>query len=347
MNSARHLSRAVSGAVAVVALAATALSGPAARAEVVPGSYEARASATGTPVTSVQASVSLTFINDAPTSSFDFLHHATATFPAGFSGLSGPTSATTSDGTATAFTVSYSGLKVSLDSTVGLAPTQGELTVTVTITTPAYPGVYSLTTAASGTVGDAVSNGAYARVGDEPSVTVGPAANTTYCLNGATCDTGFVGSESNTLARIVTTGGGNDVVTLSLSAPHYSCAGGENQGQQATYTTQNLTRAVTGTLELDKQIVNAKPNNGASHYGLCYESKTPFTQADGSPASAVGSFFVGLLPSCASTSNAVPCLLKLKKTGSGDLLGSYLGQPGDPGGVWQYVTAVSGGGTSG
>lgn len=342
MSSIRTISRTVSGGAALAVLGAGLLMGPSAGAAVVPGSYQARASTAGVPVTSSQTTVALTFINDSPTDSFDFLHHATATFPAGFSGLSGPSSATASDGTGTTFAVTYSGLTVTLDSAIGLAPTEGEVTVAVSITTPAYPGVYALSTTASGTVGDAVANGAYTRNGAEPAVTVGPAANTTYCLNGATCDTGFVGSETNTLARIVTTGAGNDAVTLVLNEPVYTCPGGEAQGMQATYTTQNLTRTVTGTLELDKSIVNAKSDNGASHYNICYQGKRPFTQADGSPAAPRDDFFVGFLPRCSSNGNLAPCLLKISKTGAGDLLGTFLGEAGDPGPTWEYLVAPPG-----
>lgn len=343
MRSSQLTRRTVSGGATLAVLGALLLTGPSARAEVVPGSYQARASTPGTPVTSSQTTVSLTFINDAPANSFDFLHHATATFPVGFSGLSGPASATASDGTGAKFSVTYSGRTVALDSTVGLTPTQGEVTVAVSVTTPSQPGIYTLATAASGTIGDTVSDGAYTRNGDEPSVTVGPAANTTYCVNGAICDTGYVGSETNTLARIVTTGSGDDAVTLTLSTPQYTCTGGENQGLQATYTTLNLSRTVTGTLELDKSIVQSKPDNGTSHYNICYQGKHPFTQANGQPAVAAGGFFIGLLPSCAATRNATPCMLKLSKTGTADIVGTYLGDPGDPGGTWEYLVSIGNG----
>lgn len=341
MSSNTHLGRATSGAAAALVLGAMLLTGPAANAAVVPGTYSARAVTATTPVTNTGTTITLTFANLAPADSFDFLHHATATFPAGFSGLTGPSTAS-SNSPAGAFSVTYSGLTASLASTVGIPPTNGEVSVDVSVVTPIIPGIYTLTTTASGTVGDTTNNGAYARVGPEPSVTVGPTAGTTYCTNGADCDTGYIGSEGNTLARIVTTGGGNDAVTISLNAPQYSCSQGTNQGQQVTYETQNLTRVVTGSLELDKKIVQQNSNSGAAHFNICYESKTPFTQYGGSPAVPFGGFFIGELPLCSNTGNVAPCLLKLKKTGSGDLFGTYLGQPGDPGGTWQLVQSIAG-----
>jgi hypothetical protein len=110
-----------------------------------------------------------------------------------------------------------------------------------------------------------------------------------------------------------------------------------------TYTTQNLSRKVTGYMELDKHIVNAQSDNGAAHYDFCYLSKTPFNQYDGTPAAASGSFFVGLLPGCSTTGNVAPCLLSRHKTGSGDMFGSFLGHAGDPGSIWDFVANPSGG----
>jgi hypothetical protein len=331
----------VASALAVVG-GALVVGGAAADATTIPGSYEARLSTASQPITGQRTVFNLTFTNDAPPNSFDLLRHASATITAGFLTPTAPATVVDSDGQT--WTVSISANTVTIDTSVGLLPTEGEVTVPVTATAPSAAGIYQWPTSATGFLGSATNSGAYTRVGSEPAVTV--ATGTAVTCNTAVCDTNYIGDENDTLGRIVTEGSGTDVVTVFLTAPQYTCSGGENQGKQLTYTTQNLGRKVTGYMQLDKRYVNLHSDNGASHYDFCYQSKTPFTQYDGTPAAAIGGFYVGLLPGCSTTGNVAPCLLKRNKTGSGDMFGAYLGHAGDPGSVWDYVVVPGGGGIS-
>jgi hypothetical protein len=331
----------VASALAVVG-GALVVGGAAADATTIPGSYEARLSTASQPITGQRTVFNLTFTNDAPPNSFDLLRHASATITAGFLTPTAPATVVDSDGQT--WTVSISANTLTIDTSIGLLPTEGQVTVPVTATAPSSAGLYQWATGASGFLGSATNSGAYTRVGSEPVVTV--ATGTAVTCTTTICDTNYVGDENNTLARVVTEGSGTDIVSVYLTEPQYTCSGGENQGRQMTYTTQNLSRKVTGYMELDKRFVNMHSDNGAAHYDFCYLSKTPFTQYDGTPAAASGSFFVGLLPGCSTTGNVAPCLLERHKAGSGDLFGSFLGHAGDPGGTWDYVVTIAGGGIS-
>jgi hypothetical protein len=342
--STTSYTRRLLGATSVLAVVAGALVvGGSAGADTLPGSYEARISTTSQPITNQRAVFSVTFRNDSPPNSFDLLHHATVTLASGFTGPTAPVTVTDSGGQS--WNVSVSAGTVTLDTSIGLLPTEGEVTVPVSAVAPAAAGVYTWTTSAGGTLGDSLHTGNYTRNGSEPTVTVAT-GTAVLCSGGNICDTGYIGSESDTLGRIVTEGTGSDTVSVYLTAPQYTCAGGQNQGKQMTYTTQNLSRKVTGYMELDKHIVNAQSDNGAAHYDFCYQSKSPFTQYNGTPAVSSGGFFIGLLPGCSTTGNTAPCLLARHKTGSGDMFASFLGHAGDPGSVWDFIANPAGGGVS-
>ncbi|MDX6274545.1 MAG: hypothetical protein QOJ92_1755 [Frankiales bacterium] len=342
--STTSYTRRLLGAGSVLAVVAGVLAvGGSAGADTVPGSYEARISTASQPITGQRATFNVTFRNDSPPNSFDLLHKATTTLAVGFTGPTAPATVTDSGGQT--WSVSISAATVTLTTSIGLLPTEGEVTVPVSAVAPTTAGAYTWTTSAAGTLGDSLHAGSYTRNGPEPTITVAT-GNTVACTGTNACDTGYIGSESDTLARVLTQGSGGDAVSVYLTDPQYACAGAQNQGKQMTYTTQNLSRKVTGFMELDKHIVNAQSDNGAAHYDICYQSKTPFKQYDGTPAAASGSFFIGLLPGCSTTGNTAPCLLERHKTGSGDMFASYLGHAGDPGGTWGFVPLPAGGGIS-
>ncbi|MDX6225952.1 MAG: hypothetical protein QOE64_2328 [Frankiales bacterium] len=339
----RHIKRLLGIGSALTVIGGALVVSATADAATIPGAYEARLSTPTQAVTGQRSTFTVMFTNDSPPNSFDLLNHATVKLAAGFTAPTVP--ATVIDSGGQTWNVTISAGTVTLDASIGLLPGVGQVGVPVSAVAPTTPGTYTWPTTASGTLGSATASGSYTRVGNDPSVTVAT-GNGVICTGGNVCDTTYVGDESDTLARVVTEGSGSDTVLVYLTNPQYACAGGQNQGKQMTYTTQNLSRKVTGYMELDKHIVNAQSDNGAAHYDFCYQSKTPFTQYDGTPAAASGAFFIGLLPGCSTTGNVAPCLLKRNKTGSGDMFGSYLGHAGDPGGVWQFVPAPAGGGIS-
>jgi hypothetical protein len=86
------------------------------------------------------------------------------------------------------------------------------------------------------------------------------------------------------------------------------------------------TRTKTATLTIDKKLMTASTNNGASFVDMCFGAPQPFTTKAGTPATQQGTFdwdkdgipdpvYVGLLPDCGAT---LPCVSKRNKTGSGD-----------------------------
>jgi hypothetical protein len=105
------------------------------------------------------------------------------------------------------------------------------------------------------------------------------------------------------------------------------CAGyTEVSPDTALVTVSSANRTKTVVLTIDKKLVNAISNNGASFLQLCFGSPEPFTTRSGATAVAQGTFdwnkdgvpdpvYVGLLPDCGT---ALPCVSKRNKTGSGD-----------------------------
>jgi hypothetical protein len=68
------------------------------------------------------------------------------------------------------------------------------------------------------------------------------------------------------------------------------------------------------TYQIDKKVMNAQPNNGASFLQMCFAAPFPFATRSGTPLTQVGDKFVGLLPDC----GVAPCVESRKKTAAGD-----------------------------
>jgi hypothetical protein len=80
-------------------------------------------------------------------------------------------------------------------------------------------------------------------------------------------------------------------------------------------------RAKTVTSTIDKSVMNAQPNNGASFLQMCFGAPYEFTPRPGSTLTPVDTngdgvkdFFYGLLPDC----GAAPCVASRNKTNAGD-----------------------------
>jgi hypothetical protein len=66
--------------------------------------------------------------------------------------------------------------------------------------------------------------------------------------------------------------------------------------------------------QIDKKVMNAQSNNGASFIQMCFAAPFPFTTRPGTPLTQTGGFFVGLLPDC----GVEPCVESRSKTNAGD-----------------------------
>ena len=80
-------------------------------------------------------------------------------------------------------------------------------------------------------------------------------------------------------------------------------------------------RAKTVTSTIDKRVMNAQPNNGASFLQMCFGAPYTFATRPGSTLTGVDTngdsvddFFYGLLPDCGTA----PCVSSRKKTNAGD-----------------------------
>jgi hypothetical protein len=96
-----------------------------------------------------------------------------------------------------------------------------------------------------------------------------------------------------------------------------------------------------GKIDINKVIVQATPENGASKYRICYASPDGFTDRSGQAAlqdAALTSYFgvpwySGLLADCSSSNppaTELPCSLGFTGSGSGNRVGTFLAPPGDP-----------------
>ena len=66
--------------------------------------------------------------------------------------------------------------------------------------------------------------------------------------------------------------------------------------------------------QIDKNVMNRQPNNGASFLQMCFAAPFPFATRPGTPLTQVGDMFVGLLPDC----GVEPCVASRSKTQAGD-----------------------------
>ncbi|MEN3285519.1 MAG: hypothetical protein V7607_6659 [Solirubrobacteraceae bacterium] len=80
-------------------------------------------------------------------------------------------------------------------------------------------------------------------------------------------------------------------------------------------------RAKTVKSTIDKRVMNAQPNNGASFLQMCFGAPYQFATRPGTPLTGVDTdgngttdFFYGLLPDC----GAPPCVSSRNKTNAGD-----------------------------
>jgi hypothetical protein len=80
-------------------------------------------------------------------------------------------------------------------------------------------------------------------------------------------------------------------------------------------------RAKTVTSTIDKSVMNAQPNNGASFLQMCFGAPYTFATRPGTPlkgidtnGDSVADFFYGLLPDCGTA----PCVSSRNKTKAGD-----------------------------
>lgn len=273
----------------------------------------------------------VTFTNTSPTGYL--LSEVQVTLPAGFTNVGGATVS------ATGWSTSVNGNTVSASTASPLSsgiPSGGTVRLSFNATSPATVGSYSFVTAAQGLVASTGVAGDFANSGTDPQVSVEPYANVVTCSPSQVCNTGTVGSSTDTQASIVTTTGANqDVLGISVAPPtDQSCLSRiqpNSHSQQVTFNDLDLSRTLTQTLSIAKAVVDQQPNNGAGNYVLCYDAAgntnhTTFVDSGGQTVT------VGFLPTCSTAGLPAgnPCIESITKTQGGDLLITFTAPGGDP-----------------
>jgi hypothetical protein len=97
----------------------------------------------------------------------------------------------------------------------------------------------------------------------------------------------------------------------------------------------------TNVIFLNKDLVQATPENGASKYQVCYSSPVPFKDrtgqmaqpdpwSDGPTAFFGVTWYTGLLPDCKGSKPVAPCSFGFTGTPSGARIGTFITPSGDP-----------------
>jgi hypothetical protein len=154
------------------------------------------------------------------------------------------------------------------------------------------------------------------------NVSCGGSQVTVACIENVTCSA----SIANGTTTFDVTAPGNDrtdagLLTLTNGAGFpIDCAGYKELTASPTVI-DGPDRAKTVTSTIDKSVMNAQPNNGASFLQMCFGAPYRFAPRPDSTLTEVDTngdgskdFFYGLLPNC----GAAPCVSSRNKTQAGD-----------------------------
>jgi hypothetical protein len=147
----------------------------------------------------------------------------------------------------------------------------------------------------------------------------------TSCTSGSTCSVTVAAPKSVTSQ--ITSNASSGALVASLGADTIDC--GDPYNHAPSTTTFNAYGSAasgtkTATMQIDKAVVQAQPNNGAAFYRVCYESPTPFRDRTGVTVT------LGLLPDCNTVANVAPCVASVSKTQAGDVREVLRLPAGDP-----------------
>ncbi len=242
--------------------------------------------------------------------------------------------------------------------TLGLAPVAGGGTGALSAATPV------VTTGQSGDAsfpGISINQTGYYQLEatapgiPQPAFSSGFQITTSAASCASSCSASIAATPKTAGLSVSVSGAGNDILSLGMGGLLYSCSGyttvsgsfGIDLWTSASgYTLTDASGTIYEpvTIEIPKQLVDQSPNNGASFYQVCYASTVDFVSASGIDAPSVGvvpgtstpagggaTLYAGLLPDCPSqpTPSDAPCLLSRNKTGSGNVVISFLGGLGD------------------
>jgi hypothetical protein len=239
------------------------------------------------------------------------------------------------DGAGNRVTSSNASITIALGSSVGLGALHGTTTVTATAGVATFanlsidaPGTYTLRATSPGLT--AATSDAF-RV-DQVAV---------LCIEDVTCTASIT---NGTTTFSVTAPGNAHVDAGALLLDNglgvlIDCRFDEVTDYHELTATPTVIegpdRAKTVTSTIDKSVMNAQPNNGASFLQMCFGAPYTFATRPGTPltgvdtdGNGVNDFFYGLLPDCGTA----PCVSSRNKTKAGDgvIVTQAPGGTGDP-----------------
>ena len=284
----------------------------------------------------------VTFTNTSAGDGY-LLDHVQVNLPAGFAGQGTPTV------NVNGWTTSVSGNTISADAAdpvLNGVAAGGTVLLSFAATAPVVltPTTLTFGTSANGILGTNQIVGDFTNTGGDPQVSVAQYANVVTCAPSQQCDTGTIGSASNTTARIVTsTGSIQDFLGISVDTPTdaacLAASQANGRSQQVDFSDLDTSRTLTTTLRIDKSVVNAVPSNGVGGYGVCLDTGDPtkvFVDRAGRTTSA------GFLPSCNASGllPRQPCMRSISKSNAGDIAITYTTPGGDPHSIGGYYIPV-------
>jgi hypothetical protein len=206
--------------------------------------------------------------------------------------------------------------------TVALGPSTGTGTLHGTLTVSANAGVASFGNLSIDAPGTYTLRATSAGLSTATSSTFRIDQVAVACIEDVTCSAS-IANGSTTFDVTAPGNAGTDAGFLVLDngvGVAIDCAGYTELTATPTVI-EGPDRAKTVTSTIDKRVMNAQPNNGASFLQMCFGAPYTFATRPGSTLTGVDTngdsvddFFYGLLPDCGTP----PCVSSRKKTNAGD-----------------------------
>jgi hypothetical protein len=122
---------------------------------------------------------------------------------------------------------------------------------------------------------------------------------------------------------------------LSLGVYNLDCSGYDEPSSDTFLFNFSGSATKTVTYTIAKSVVQQIPDNGASHFQVCFASTAPFTPKAGYTVTTItvfgATYYVAVLPDCDSSQpDLVPCVVSKSKTQAGAMRLSFVAPSGDP-----------------
>jgi hypothetical protein len=218
---------------------------------------------------------------------------------------------------------------------VALAPGSGSGTLSGAVPVPASEGIASFSNLSIN------QPGGYTLIATSSGISSATSDGFTIYSSGQLCSSSMCSdsASSATTSGTVTTSSATagDVITAGIGGSSYTCKGTYQPVSDAfsfglfSATGVPQPTTLTGTLNINKSLVQSSGRLGASSWQICYASTSTFTALTGtSGTTTIGDvmYNTGLLPNCTSTQGP-PCVQHRNKGNAGNVIVTFFA-PGDP-----------------